>query len=110
MFEQGDIVIAPFPFTDLSTIKQRPCFIISNNNYNRKTQDVMICAITSNLENKENSVLIDSSSLKEGTIPLKSRIKVGKIYTLEQSLIIKKVASTKKEISESVKEELFKIL
>ncbi len=31
-YEQGEIIIVPFPFTDLSTIKQRPILIISKNN------------------------------------------------------------------------------
>jgi len=48
MYEQGDIVIIPVPFTDLSSQKRRPVIVISNNMYNRKTKDIVVVALTSN--------------------------------------------------------------
>ena len=106
MFEQGDIVLVPFPFTDLSTTKQRPALVISKSSYNTKTQDIVTCGVTSNLENSDYSVLIDNIDLAEGKIPLKSRVKVGKIFTLKQSLVIKKIAKLKAASFQHVKQEL----
>ena len=37
MHEQGDIVLIPIPFTDLSSQKRRPVIVISNDAYNRET-------------------------------------------------------------------------
>lgn len=48
MREQGDILLIPIPFTDLSSQKRRPVIVISNNVYNQKTTDVVIVAMTSN--------------------------------------------------------------
>src|SRR2546423_1095571 len=48
MPEQGDIVLIPIPFTDLSSQKRRPVIVISNNQYNAKTTDVVVVAMTSN--------------------------------------------------------------
>ncbi len=36
MPKQGDIVLVPVPFTDLSTQKRRPVIIISNDDYDRR--------------------------------------------------------------------------
>ena len=105
-FKQGDILIAPFPFSDLTTIKQRPVLVLSNNEYNGKTQDIITCGITSNLKDSEHSVLIDNDDLAEGVIPKKSRIKVDKIFTLEQTIIKKKVARVKEGVFEKVREEI----
>ncbi|MFH1505920.1 MAG: type II toxin-antitoxin system PemK/MazF family toxin [archaeon] len=109
-FEQREIVLTPFPFSDLSNIKQRPVLILSNNEYNYKTEDLLVCGLTSTLKDTEYSVLIDNKNLEAGMIPLKSRIKVDKIFTLEQSLFKKKLGKLDKETFEKVKEELMKLI
>ena len=109
-YEQGEIVLAPFPFTDLSTVKQRPLLILSNNKYNSKTEDLITCGITSNPRDTEFSVIISNTDLISGQIPLESRIKVDKLFTLNQKIIKKKIGMVKKEILEQVKEEFLKIL
>ncbi len=110
MLEQGDIVLVPFPFTDLSSAKQRPALVISKSDYNKKTEDIITCGITSNLQNADNSVLIDDNDLSEGTLRAKSRVKVGKIFTLKQSLVRKTVAKLKTTSFVTVKEELWKLI
>jgi mRNA interferase MazF len=87
-YEQGDIVVVPFPFTDLSEVKQRPVFILSKKN---ASLDVITCGITSHLKDTENSILITSDQLASGEIPTTSRIKVDKLFTLESSIILKKI-------------------
>lgn len=48
MPEQGDILLIPIPFTDLSSQKRRPVIVVSNNAYNHKTADIVVVAMTSN--------------------------------------------------------------
>ena len=109
-FKQGDIVIIPFPFTDLSAIKQRPVLIISNDDHNQLTEDIVVCGITSNLKDTNYSVGIDDESLLKEKIPVPSRIKVDKIFTLKQSLIKKKIGSLKPVIFNAVKSEIQKLI
>ncbi len=110
MLEQGNIVLIPFPFTDLSSAKQRPALVLSKSSYNKATEDIITCGITSNLQNAGNSVLIDDADLSEGTLRAKSRVKVGKIFTLKQSLVRKTVAKLKTASFEKVKEEMQKLI
>src|SRR3989339_553798 len=90
-FKQGEILIVPFPFSNLNSIKQRPVLVLSKNNYNRISNDIIVCGITSNLKDNKYSVIIDNDCLLNGKIPLKSRIKVDKLFTLEKKLVKKKI-------------------
>jgi mRNA-degrading endonuclease toxin of MazEF toxin-antitoxin module len=47
MPSQGDILLVPVPFTDLSTHKQRPVVVVSNDSYNRQMTDVVEAAAKS---------------------------------------------------------------
>lgn len=67
MFNSRDIIIVPFPFTDLTSEKQRPALIISNDIVNL-TNDVIVAQITSNLHNDDFSFLLNRNMLSE---PLK---------------------------------------
>jgi len=42
MYDQREIVLVPFPYSDLSSIKRRPVFIVSNNDYNTTHNDVVV--------------------------------------------------------------------
>jgi mRNA interferase MazF len=110
VFNQGDIVIVPFPFSDLTRIRQRPVLVLSKSLYPNKCEDVLTCGITSNLKDSDYSISIDNSNLGEGSIPVKSRIKVDKLFTLEPSIIIKKLGRINKETFEKVKKEFFSLV
>ena len=107
IYEQGEIVVVPFPFSDLSFIKQRPVLILSKDKDNKISDDVITCGITSNLKDTKYSVLIDNKDLEKGEIPAKSRIKIDKIFTLDKNIINKNVAKINKETLMKVKKEFF---
>jgi mRNA interferase MazF len=65
--EQGDILLIPIPFTDLSSQKRRPVIVISNDAYNRSTADIVVVAMTSNPTPADYSFTITSSDLTHGT-------------------------------------------
>ena len=89
MPEQGDIVLIPIPFTDLSSQKRRPVIVISNNQYNAKTRDVVVVAMTSNPQPTDYSFPISSANLVKGTLNRSGKIRVDKIYTMSQTMIAK---------------------
>lgn len=89
MPNQGDIVLIPVPFTDLSSTKRRPVIIISNDDYNRGAADVVVVAMTSTPVTNVYSFMITTSDLSQGTLNRPGTVRVDKLYTLEQSLIVK---------------------
>lgn len=110
VFNQGGILIVPFPFSDLTSVRQRPVLVLSKKDYNEKCEDLITCGITSNLKDTICSVLIDDSNILEGRLPTKSRIKFDKIFTLDRSIVIKKIARINKVSFEKVRKELFRLI
>ena len=110
MYEQGDVLIVPFPFTDLSAIKQRPVLVLSKKEYNNKTDGIITCGITSNLKDSENSVLIENKNLLNGEIPAISRIKVDKLFTIEESIVKKRLAKIDIETFDKVRKEFINLI
>jgi len=92
-FSKGDIVIIPVPFSDNKGNKLRPAVVISNTMVHQ-TGDVMIVQITSQLKQDKLSIPITSDDVTE-SLPVKSYIRVHKIFVLEQKLIKGKVSSLK---------------
>ena len=89
MPEQGDIVLVPIPFTDLSAQKRRPVIIISNDEYNRRNRDIVVVAMTSNPAGGSYSFTITSSEMEQGRLNRPGQVRVDKIYTLSQSIVVK---------------------
>ena len=48
-WRRGDVVLVPVGFTDQSGAKRRPAVIVSSDDYNAQSPNVMIASITSNL-------------------------------------------------------------
>lgn len=89
MPEQGDIVLIPIPFTDLASTKRRPVIVISNNAYHRSTADMVVVGMTSNPTPAPYSFTINNIDLTRGSLNRPGTVRVDKIYTLSQHLIVK---------------------
>jgi mRNA interferase MazF len=78
---KGDIVLITFPFTDLSGNKLRPSVILGET-----AQDVTVCFITTQTEWQDPTDIVLPPNNNNGLRKL-SLIRVGKIATIEKSLI-----------------------
>jgi mRNA interferase MazF len=70
----------------------RPVVIISDNEHNSLNEDIICCAITSNPREYHQSVAIKEEDIESGSLNYESRIKPTKIFTLDQSIILKRIA------------------
>ena len=110
MPEQREIVLIPVPFTDLSSTKRRPVLIISATAYNNASPDVIVAAITSNLQAGSTGIVISTADMEAGTLPVQSLVRSDKIYTLSQRIIIKKYGKLNTTRFEEALQELDKAL
>jgi len=108
MFEQGEILLIPVPFSNLSSVKKRPVLVLSSSLHNLSSKDIIVIAITSNLAQK--GVEISNDSLLEGFLPKRSIIKVDKVYTLEADIAIKKIGKINNNVLLNVYNEFLKLI
>lgn len=66
--------------------------------------------MTSNLENKSYSILLNRRDIRQGSIPTTSRIKFNKIFTLEKSLVIKRLGKVDHKKLKQVQKALSELL
>jgi mRNA interferase MazF len=83
-FVKGDIVVIPFPFSDLSGSKRRPALVIAD----LDGDDVILCQITSVARNDNYAVPVDAADFESGTLPVKSFVRPNKIFTAARRLIL----------------------
>lgn len=103
MYKQGEIVLVPFPYSDLSASNRRPALVVSNDNYNIQFPDIVVCVITSNLFKDDFFVLLSNNDLETGMLPEASVLKCHKLFTIEQSRIIKRFSKiSRKKFDEVV--------
>jgi len=100
--KQREVVLIPIPFSDLKSKKRRPVIVISNNTYNQKTEDIVVVAVTSNIEKKDYTILITQNDMEEGNLPKDSMIRVDKIYSLSQLIVVKRLGKIKKTTFEKI--------
>ena len=94
-----ELITINFPFSDLTKSKQRPVVVITAPDQNG---DFVCLAVTSNPGHID-SIRIEQSDLKAGTIPKTSFARSDKIYTLHTSLIRYRVGALSDSKSQEIK-------
>ncbi|TFF30428.1 type II toxin-antitoxin system PemK/MazF family toxin [Mucilaginibacter psychrotolerans] len=104
-FVKGDVVIIPFPFSDLSGSKRRPALVLADLPGN----DIILCQITSQQNADAFAVPLMSSDFTSGQLPVSSNIRPTRIFTADKNMIIKKAGSVNTLIENKVSQVLIKL-
>ncbi len=109
MINQKEIVLLPYPFSSLREKKVRPALIVSNNLFNKKSDDCIMVPLTAVIKDEPYSVLINQRDLDLGKLIRPSRIRADKIFCVEKNLIKMKIGRVNNKILKSVKKEISKM-
>ena len=88
MYDQKEIVLVPFPYSNLTDVKQRPALIISNKITN-KMEDRICCFVTSNPS--KDGVKITNNCFEKSTLPFQSWVKPHRLFTIHKGIIKKRL-------------------
>jgi mRNA interferase MazF len=81
----GDVVVVPFPQTNLQIGKRRPALVVVN----LSGDDLILCQITSQVHYDSYSLSLDENDFQSGRISVRSYIRPNRLFTAEQAVILK---------------------
>ena len=83
----GEVVLVPFPFSDLSQTKVRPAVCLAD----AGRGDWVLCQITSVPFGDPNAVLLDAADFETGGLLVASYARPGKLFTASMTLLVRSV-------------------
>lgn len=105
-FVKGDVVVVPFPFTDLTQAKRRPALVIAE----LEGDDLILCQITSQTIRDKYVVSVGAEDFRDGSLNQDSNIRPNRIFTADKHIILYRVGQVKSEKVRQVIDALVNIL
>jgi mRNA interferase MazF len=106
---QKELVLLPYPFTNLEEKKVGPALVVSNDSFNRKADDCIMVPLTTIIKEEPYSIIIKQEDLVSGKLIKISRVKADKLFTVEKSLVSLKIGKINDNVFEKIKSEIFKV-
>ncbi len=91
-YKFGDVVLVPFPFSNLNQEKKRPAVVVSSDAYQKHRQDCVLLAITSQMRGTLGFAEAYVNAWQEGGL-LKPSVFKPLIFSLEQVRILRKLGT-----------------
>lgn len=107
-YDQGDVVLVRFIFTDETGASRRPAVIISTDNYHQGRQETIVAAITSNVDR----VLVGDHLIdgwQEAGLLFPS-VATGIIRTIKQAMIERQLGTMPAADMQAIQEQLRHVL
>jgi mRNA interferase MazF len=99
-----DVILVPFPFSNLEAAKLRPCLVLMTMKPARYPQHLIVAMMTSHVEKHfPHDLLVENPS--EAGLPKPTLIRLAKVVTIDSSLIKKRLGSLSKSDRKQVEKE-----
>jgi mRNA interferase MazF len=105
-FVKGDVVVAAFPFSNLSAAKKRPALVVAA----LSGRDVILCQITSQAVADSYAVPLADHDFVSGGLRQASNIRPNRLFTAEESIIIYRAGTISSAKMQEVLTKLLHIL
>ena len=105
-FVRGDVVVVPFPFSDLSQAKRRPALVVAE----LTGDDLILCQITSQSVKDGYAIPVSDSDFSEGGLKQPSHIRPNRLFTADSHIILYRVGKLKADVLNRVIERTIGIL
>jgi len=83
-FVKGDVVIVPFPFSDLSAVRRRPALVVAT----LMGDDMILCQITSRAVSDNYAIPITDRDFVTGGLRQNSNVRPNRLFTADSNIIL----------------------
>jgi mRNA interferase MazF len=90
-FVKGEVVVIPFPFSDLTQAKRRPALVIVE----LEGDDLILCQITSQAIKDKYAIPINEDDFETGSLKQPSNVRPNRIFTADNHLVLYRVGNLK---------------
>ena len=104
-FVKGDVVIVPFPFSDLSQANRRPALVVAQ----LTGDDLILCQITSQAVSDSYAVAVTNADFINGALNRNSNIRPNRLFTADKGIIIYKAGQLRPEKLQEVIDKIIDI-
>jgi mRNA interferase MazF len=87
----GEVVVLPFPQTDLQAGKRRPALVVAD----LAGDDLILCQITTQSRRDPYSVSPASSDLESGRLNVDSFVRSNRLFTVDHAVVVYSAAKVK---------------
>ncbi len=105
-FVKGDVVVIPFPYSDLSVAKRRPALVVAPLDGN----DLILCQITSRNISDKYAVSLGTADFGGGGLRNPSNIRPNRLFTADSRIIIYQAGAIKSRKIEEVIQRIIEII
>ncbi len=105
-FVKGEVVVIPFPFSDLSGSKKRPALVLAD----LPGDDLLLCQITSQNSRDIHAVPLLVSDFLNGSLPVDSFIRPTRLFTADKNIIIRKAGLIRTKTISDVIQTIMKVI
>ena len=104
-FVKGDLVVVPFPFSDLTGTKKRPALVVAE----LGGDDRILCQITKQVGDGH-SIQITQDDCDDGALSQTCNVRPSKIFTADRSIINRRVGHLKPETVNTITTKIIEVL
>jgi mRNA interferase MazF len=105
-FVKGDVVVIPFPFSDLSQSKRRPALVLAA----LEGDDAILCQVTSKIVTDSYAIPADNTDFEAGGLKQSSNIRPNRLFTADANIILYRAGSLKKDKLNQVIDKVVEII
>lgn len=89
----GEVVVVPFPFSDLTQTKRRPALVLAD----LDGDDLILCMITSRAVKDRYAVPLEVEDFESGGLAVPSNIRPSRLFTADSAIVVSVVGKLKAE-------------